>query len=339
MTCNPDQDLATTESVGIVTTHDEPAGTTNAPPADIAASVRELSKLRVLRGVAGVAFDWLVIGIAFVAAVTLNTPVAWVISGIIIAARQHGLLILMHDASHYRLLRNREWNDRLSNWFLAWPLLVSTEGYRNNHLAHHMHLNTELDPDWVRKNGKPEWEFPKSKLRIMWLFFRELFGGGFLEALRSITDLSGKKLQSAKTKSSRIERLCFYAVATGAITLAGFWKEVLLLWFLPAFTVLTVILRLRSIAEHFAVEGDHEMNSSRNTSATLLERFFLAPHYSGYHLDHHLYPSVPFYNLPALHATLEQLPEYAHKSHQSTTFFGRFRSSVVNELSAGPAPH
>jgi fatty acid desaturase len=36
----------------------------------------------------------------------------------------------------------------------------------------------------------------------------------------------------------------------------------------------------------------------------MLQRFFLFPHHVGYHIEHHLYPAVPHYHLPALHAAL-----------------------------------
>ncbi len=35
-----------------------------------------------------------------------------------------------------------------------------------------------------------------------------------------------------------------------------------------------------------------------------MAQFFLNPHHVGYHLEHHLYPGVPHYHLPGLHAAL-----------------------------------
>jgi fatty acid desaturase len=32
----------------------------------------------------------------------------------------------------------------------------------------------------------------------------------------------------------------------------------------------------------------------------------LFPHHVNYHIEHHLYPAVPHYNLPRLHAALER---------------------------------
>lgn len=301
----------------------------------IAGPLRELSRLSTVKSLQGLAFDWSVIVSCFAVALWFPHPVLWICCAIAIAARQHGLLILMHDASHFRLLPSRKWNDRVSNWLCAWPLLVSTEGYRHNHLAHHFHLNTDDDPDWIRKDGREDWRFPKTRWAFFVLLIRELCGGGFLQAIASIRDLSGRKLRAAKEKAPAWQRLTYYALAAGLITWTGMWTPVLLLWFLPAFTLLTVILRVRSIAEHFGVEGEHQLNMSRNLHARWWERFLFAPHNSGYHLDHHLYPSVPFYNLPRLHELLNTVPDYVQSSHQTTGFVAGSRSSFLQEVTVG----
>jgi fatty acid desaturase len=38
--------------------------------------------------------------------------------------------------------------------------------------------------------------------------------------------------------------------------------------------------------------------------ANLLGRALLFPHHVNFHLEHHLYPAVPHYHLPALHRLL-----------------------------------
>ncbi len=184
------------------------------------------------------------------------------------------------------------------------------------------------------KQGRPDWTFPKTKLALGWMLIKQVFGGGFIEAIRSITDLSGKKLRAGPRTNSHWERLGYYLTAAAVIGYFQIWTQVLLFWFLPAFTVLTVILRIRSIAEHFGVEGTESLNMSRNTQATFFERCFFAPHHSGYHLDHHLYPSVPYYNLPKLHVVLKVNREYIKKAHQSDSLFRSRKTSMLAEITA-----
>src|ERR1700686_3318166 len=85
------------------------------------------------------------------------SPLLYLLAIAIIGARQHALLILMHDGVHYRLFRNRWLNDWVTEILLAWPNLISARAYRRNHFAHHLYLNTDKDPDWARKRENPDW--------------------------------------------------------------------------------------------------------------------------------------------------------------------------------------
>ena len=87
----------------------------------------------------------------------------------------------------------------------------------------------------------------------------------------------------------------------------GFGIEYLLLWILPAITVQAVILRLRAVAEHGAPSDvSTPLGAARtNIDLPLWARVALFPHHVNYHLEHHLYPAVPHYHLPALHEKLK----------------------------------
>jgi fatty acid desaturase len=49
---------------------------------------------------------------------------------------------------------------------------------------------------------------------------------------------------------------------------------------------------------------------TRTTLARAWERWLLVPLNIHYHAEQHFYPSVPFYNLPALHEALMDQPGY-----------------------------
>ncbi len=75
-----------------------------------------------------------------------------------------------------------------------------------------------------------------------------------------------------------------------------------MLWILPLLTVVQAILRLRAIAEHGATtDFSSPLTAARTNLAGPLVEWLVFPHKVNYHIEHHLYASVPHYNLPELH--------------------------------------
>jgi fatty acid desaturase len=70
------------------------------------------------------------------------------------------------------------------------------------------------------------------------------------------------------------------------------------------------------VAEHFgSMDYSEELGSTRTVIPFFWERAIFAPHNVNFHLEHHLYPSVPFYNLPALHHVAMRNPAFAQHAH------------------------
>ena len=126
-------------------------------------SLKPLFQTNTYRHLWAMIFDWAIIFATIYCCIQYFNPLTYILAVTIIGARMHGLAILMHDATHYRFLKNRKWNDLITNVFTMYPLFTSIETYRENHMRHHRHLNTEHDPDWVAKLGKREFSFPKTK--------------------------------------------------------------------------------------------------------------------------------------------------------------------------------
>ena len=112
---------------------------------------RELLELNSLRSSFSFAINWAIIfasmALVVVAPAGLMTFIACLVAIALIGARQLGLMILMHEGAHYSLFTNREWSDRITNWFAAYPLWSDVEIYRRGHLAHHARTGSADDPD------------------------------------------------------------------------------------------------------------------------------------------------------------------------------------------------
>ncbi len=242
----------------------------------------------------------------------------------------HALAILMHDASHYRFLKNRKWNDLATNLLTMYWIFTTIEQYRQNHFRHHNHLNTEDDPDWAAKLGKRAFTFPKTKRAfIMTILSYLLLYQGVMDAVWFLKRFSSDAKKYNKNPKGSIIRPIFYIVLLTALTVTGFWPYFLAFWVVPFLSTFYMFQYIRSVAEHFGdLSYDHLLTSTRSIEPHWLERFFLAPHNVGYHLEHHLYPGVPFYNLPKLHKLLMSDAEYSEKAHVTKGFF----KGLLNEL-------
>ena len=301
--------------------------------------LRELSRVNSLHGAVHVLAEWSLIFAAIYACQHFWTPLLYVATVVWIGSRQHALMILMHDGVHYRLFRGRFFNEWVSEIVLSWPVLISARAYRRNHFAHHRYLNTENDPDWARRQGDPSWVFPKSPAELSRMLLQQLTGPGAIGLMRLAARLVSK--DAGMTRRFIVARYSFYLAVVGVLLYFGSARLVVYYWFIPLFTWLIFIFRIRSIAEHSAVESKkHFYAQTRTTLPSFLERIFVAPKNVNYHLEHHLYPSVPFYRLPKLHTLLASKPEF-QGAHVTQTYLGVLRECIEDaplpSMAAGTA--
>lgn len=290
--------------------------------------LREFSRIDPWRSVGAIAVEWVAIIGAMVLYQRLRNPWLLPIFVMWIGARQHALGILMHEGAHYHLFKNRTLNGVVAELFVSWPLFITTRAYRGSHFAHHRHVNTDKDPDLMRKQNS-EWEFPKSWSALALLLLRDVTGLNTHQQLLEATDMSDvKEIQPGTRDWYGPARWLYYGIALAAITYFHVWPLFLLLWMLPLLTWLKMILRVRSIAEHFAIENDHVYTRTRTVLPSWFERIFVAPRHINYHLEHHLYPSVPFFYLPKLHAELMKDEQYRTSAHVTSTYWGVLRECV-----------
>lgn len=281
--------------------------------------LKPLFKTNSLAHGSAIIFNWVIILGTMIAASHYFNPLTYFMAILIIGARMHALAVLMHDATHFRFLKNRKLSDLITNVTTMYPLFLTIENYRKNHLAHHKNLNTDHDPDWVAKFGRKEFTFPQTKLE----FFKTILSyflliQGIRDAIWFVKrfDLMGQKKKVSQKKDSPIPKLLFYGILILSLSFFGGWKYFLLFWVVPYFSTFLMFQYIRSVAEHFGeLKYDHLLNASRTVKTNALERFFIAPHNVGYHIEHHLYPGVPYYHLPKLHDLLMETPAYREKAH------------------------
>ncbi len=147
-----------------------------------AAKVKELSTLQPAKALLATAEDWAAIAGAIVVCTLFWHPALYLLAVMVIGSRQHSLLILGHDASHYRYLPTRWQNDLFANLFLMWPTFASVEGFRKFHGPHHQYTNLPGDGNrhiWYTHDAagelEPGWVFPKTRLGLALVLLRRAF--------------------------------------------------------------------------------------------------------------------------------------------------------------------
>ena len=272
-------------------------------------------ELKVIRkksdwiNVVSISLNWLQIVAAMALFFYFPNVLTFLLSVIVIGSRQFALAVLAHDGAHNLLFSNEKINDFVSQWFCAFPLFSDNRPYRPYHLAHHRFTESENDPD-LRLSAP----FPITKASFRRKVIRDLTGQtGFRRysiALKSIfsseaDNFAGRiKKISDKIGGFFISNLVIFSL----ITIFSHWSIYFLLWWIPAFTYYSLIVRIRNIAEHSVTPGDTNLNNTRTTKASLLTRYLLVPHHVNFHLEHHLFTNCPWYNLPKVHEMLKGEP-------------------------------
>ena len=296
--------------------------------------LKPLYQIDPWRHAADMLFNWIIIGATIYLSNSYFNPLLYVLAIIIIGARMHALAILMHDATHFRFLRNKKLSDLLTNFISMYPLFSSIEQYRPNHLSHHRHLNTHDDPDWFAKLGRKEFQFPKTKREfILTVLAYFTLVSGVKDAIwflkRFGSDKNVKRKKKSSTFQTRLPRIIFYVLLITVLSVFGWWLEYLMYWVIPYLSTFFMFQYIRSVAEHFGeLAYDNLLNATRTVKVNAIERFFFAPHNVGYHLEHHLYPGVPYYYLPRLHQLLMKDDYFHAQAHITHGYI----AGLMNEL-------
>ena len=260
-------------------------------------------------GVLLVAHAWVIIfSLIFVFSLFPNIFIYLLVISLI-AGRQLGLAILMHEGAHGLIANNVKINNFISQAFCAFPMAVDTYDYRHYHLKHHRHTQTEDDPDLIL--SKP---FPVTKNSFIRKVIRDLSGvTGIRQRYQSINKtfnndavkVDGKEISGFKSKNTLKGILFSQFLIFISMSIIGSWWYYFAFWLVPALTFFQLFYRIRNIAEHAVVPNDcDDFNNARTTYASMIERFFVAPYYVNYHLEHHLFMFVPCYKLKHAHNLL-----------------------------------
>jgi len=271
-------------------------------------------------------------GCAAAGAVTLATILSlpWIYIAalplyLIAAASLHGISLFTHEGVHGVLSRNHHWN-RILSILCALPVLQNYSAYKVLHLQHHANLGLAGDPDRYR-----------NYTRWTWLVFLMHWGRllvGYPVYLVMIPILGFRQGQWEDRIWIAIEVVLLLLIAGVAwCFLPTGW--VVHGWLLPMLAINTMV-NIRGMSQHTLLADEADVvRGTRTILSNPVVRFFMCN--ENYHLEHHLYPSVPWYHLPRLHQLLKaELIQYgAPYIANYLTFVGEFAIASLRRQSVG----
>ena len=180
-------------------------------------------------------------------------------------------------------------------------IFQSWDSYSLSHVKnHHPKLGSEFDPDFAYYKQSGIFEI-NSKSKFFWkFFFSRLF---CLNIFQSLKYLIFNRLMVCSNKNELIKimlvHLVFFTIGTFLIG----YKFYFLYWLLPYLTTFQVVTWFIELAEHYPMisYAKNNLYASRNRFSHVVEHFFTGMHGENYHLIHHLFPAIPFWNLSKAH--------------------------------------
>ena len=261
------------------------------------AQLRELNVLRPGIAVRDTLLLWAQILAAW--AIVAVWPAWWVaaLAVPVIGTRYYGLYIIGHDGLHRRLFRDARLNDLWNDALIIGAIGAITRLNRRNHIQHHATLASLDDPDRYKYINANKATRSRHALALTGLpYVIKAIGNVFLDKrARSIATVDNR--HSVRDLAILV---CWQAGLIGGLTMAIGWWAYPALWLLPVYTFTYAADIVRVFLEHAMPGDDHRADADLRLisyRSSAIERRFFAPMNMNFHAAHHLWPSIPYYNL------------------------------------------
>ncbi len=271
--------------------------------------LKVLYKLDNYHGIFAVLWDYLQIILTIAISCFMHNIFMYLFAVLFIGTRQRALATILHESAHRILAKNRKLNDFLGKYPSGYLIFQTFEKYRQSHvIKHHGFLGIE--------NKDPDYDFYiQSKLfasrSLKEFIFRHLILPLFLgKTFDFISYLIRNRLGDFKDKEIKY-LILFWIAIFGICFYVNVLDILLMYWFVPLLTSFPMVGHFIEMAEHFPmIKNKREIEKSWNRFGNKIELFFTGLHKENYHLIHHLFANIPFWNLDKAHNILCKNEEY-----------------------------
>lgn len=262
-----------------------------------AEALRELHRKRpLLHALIAVANVAALIGSA-VAIVSFDRWYFWLPFAVIAGFAVFDFTVLLHEVVHKAVVDKS--NDRLYRilgLLYAIPSGISATQFTKWHLDHHAGLGSYEED--------PKRHYLSPKINARWLKFLYFTPALFFIYFRAAAKETASYPEELRKRIAR-ERMATIAFQLGvlfAIAYFAGWWIAFKLYVVPIFFIFPIAFALNRLGQHYDIDPDDPAKWSTLVKGSW---FWNAVYlFSNYHLEHHYFPSVPFYNLPRVQRLL-----------------------------------
>jgi fatty acid desaturase len=220
---------------------------------------------------------------------------------------------IVHFGSHHNLTSNKAINDYIINLIAAWPLMQNIKQYRIFHTVHHGHFGADNDPCRIRLKSIGinliNLNSTFDVLKAIFLNFPKYIKEYYKE-------VASNKRQLFITAIWHL-LICTILVVLVSLKFAIFY---FFTWFIIMFTILPLIRSIAELSEHDYEKGESITETTYN-NLKLWDHLLFHPAGDAYHILHHLYPSISWWNQKSAHRFLMlHDPAYQCLLHRNNNF-------------------
>lgn len=267
---------------------------------------------------------------------------------LVIGARQRGLSTILHDCAHNVGAANRGMQMFVGTVLTAYPIFQQHYAYKISHVfTHHPKLGSpDNDPDlrFFIEQRAYQAAAPRTYVRRVvlmpllgtqtWAYLKYLVRNRYRMLRRGKAAAPEMPVvQRRKRIADRVGFWLFWAAVIGVCAWQGVLPHLLLFWVVPYLTSFQILGWYIELSEHTPLVRDSNVDlyMTRNRKSRGWEKFLTGIHNDNYHLEHHLDPRTPFWNLAKARRARLADPGYALVDAQ---FGGLFTQGPQGQPSA-----
>ena len=288
--------------------------------------LRELHRRKPWRHFAVLARQLVLLAAAIAGIAWFRNSWLWVPFAVVEGWTVFNFTVLLHEVLHGLVFaRPRPFATRLLELFYAIPSGISPSQFTRWHLDHHAELGSA--------EGDPKRHHLTPKINRRWfkaLYFTPALFPIYFRAAARETSTYPEALQK-RIARERTASVAFHVSVMASLYFASGTALLARAYVVPVFLVFPVAFALNRLGQHYDIRPEDPAQWSTLMKPSWFWDF--AYLWSNYHLEHHYYPGVPFYNLPKLRRLLDP---YFRAKGMGSHGYGRL---IYNYLVLNKRPH